>query len=329
MGPRALNLLSARAVETAKPRECEFYLRDGGGLFVRVYPSGLRRACYRFDDAAGRTRRIEHPLPMGRAPGHLTLEAARAWRDEMTALRARGVNPVDAELAKRRANALRVAARPGKRTNRAPAAASAPLPAAPAPAVYPSGSFGAVANEFYTRVICRDYRRPGDVRRILDADLLPALGQLPIATLRLGEMQSTLNAIVDRGSPVAANRALLVVKKIMRYARTQGHIEVNPLADITRRDVGGKEGERDRALSFDELATFWRVIAAHEGLSWQVRGCLQLLTLTGQRIGETLPRPGATWISRPDSGAYPPRTRRAAPHLVHLPAWRSSCSVDP
>ena len=85
-GPRALNLLSSHAVDTAKPREREFYLRDGGGLFVRVYPSGLRRACYRFDDAKGRTRRIEHPLPMGRGPGHLTLEAARFCRDEMTTL---------------------------------------------------------------------------------------------------------------------------------------------------------------------------------------------------------------------------------------------------
>jgi integrase len=324
MGSRALNLLTAKAVDNARPREREYYLRDGAGLFVRVYPSGLRRACYRFDDAAGRTRRIEHPTPLQR--GGLTLEKARAWRDELTALRAAGVNPVDTLLAQRRANALRVAARPGKRARKAPTThssnrpgggrADAPLADLPA---FPSATFGAIAVEYLTRVIARTYRDPSQARRLVEADLLPQLGALPIATLRLADVQGVLNTIVDRGAPVAANRALLMAKKILRYARVQGHIESNLLADVTRADVGGREGERERALAFDEIPVFWRVVSTHAGLAWQTRACLLLLLLTGQRIGETL---AARWADVDlEAGLWrlPAETTKAGrPHLVHL-----------
>jgi len=264
---------------------------------------------------------------MGKGDGALTLAQARAWRAELAALRLRGVDPVRAEMDKREAHALRVAAKPN--VGRV--------------ADYGSGTFGAIAEEFYGRVIARTYEDPSQVRRILDTDLLPALGSLPVATLRLGDVQAALNRIVDRGSPVAANRALLIAKKVTKYARVQGHCDMNPLADISRRDVGGREGQRERALSDAEIVLFWRALnGQHEvarpvacgtrngqptagymrrglRIDWQARACLQLLLLTGQRIGETLL---AQWHHVDlDAGTWSlpaENTKANRPHLVHL-----------
>jgi integrase len=332
---RAANLLQVRFIETAKPKAADYYLNDGARLAVRVYPSGLKRFCYRFE-AAGRMRRVEHDRPFGKGPGTLSLTEARAWRNELDELRRQGIDPVTRTIAQREQSRrlVEIAARP--RTPRPEAAAI----------VYPAGTFGAIAEEFYRRVIERTYRQPQAVRRILAADLLPELGQRPLATLRLGDVQTVLNGIVDRGAPVSANRALLVAKRILRYARMQGHIEVNPLAELTRRDVGGSEGERERALSFDEIPVLWRVLAGNgEGvkrtvrefqrkdgravagyaraglhLHWQARACLQLLLLTGQRIGETL---AARWGDVDLAAGLwripPENTKTNRPHLVHLP----------
>lgn len=295
--PRAANLLTVKKLQAAKPRAVDYYLRDGAGLFVRVYPSGRKAFVYRFE-VDGRTRKVEHEKPFGTAADTLSLEAARTWRAQQHALRLAGRDPVQA---KRSARTLR-------RLALTPAGD------------YPAGSFGAIALEFFARIIEPEYKDPVQFKRVLTADLLPAIGRRPVAELRLGEIQTALNAIVDRGSKVAANRALLAAKKVLRYARTQGHIEVNVLADITRRDVGGKEGERARALNFDEIPVFWQGISTHPGLSWQVRACLLFLLLTGQRIGEAL---AATWADIDTATGLwripASNAKNGRAHVVHLP----------
>jgi integrase len=332
---RAANLLQAKAIDAARPKPTDYYLRDGAGLFVRVYPSGQKRFTYRFD-VGGRARRIEHPRPYGKGTGTVTLAEARQWRNEMDELRRQGIDPVAAELAKR--GQLRRAVAASVEANR--------RDALPADVDYPAGSFGAIAREYYTRVIQRRHRRPAAFLAVLNRALLPGLGARPIGSLRLGDVQAVLNPIVDRGTNVAANRALLTAKQVFKYAHVQGHIESNPIAGITRRDVGGPEGQRERNLSFEEIATFWRVLTggatvrrtvrefarkdgrkikgyAREGvnLGWQSRACLQLLLLCGQRAGETL---AARWGDFDlDAGIWripPANTKSGRAHVVHLPS---------
>lgn len=333
---RSANQLQVRFVEAARPKDRDFYLNDGARLAVRVYPSGRKTFCYRYE-LAGRMRRVEHAKPFGKGPGTLTLAEARAWRSELDELRAQGIDPVAATLAQR--NHIRRVLAPAPRAIARNAAPAAPIE-------YPAGTFGAIADEFYRRVIERQYRRPQDVRRMLDKDLLPELGARALCSLTLRDVQGVLNAIIDRGAPVQANRLLLIAKRVLRYARMQGHIDANPIAELTRRDVGGTERERERNLSFDEIAIFWRVltgaakvvrtvqasarangreVAAYqrEGLHLEpaTRACLQMLVLTGQRIGETML---ARWADLDlDAGIWkiPPETTKSGrPHLVHLPS---------
>jgi integrase len=333
--PRGANQLQVRTIEAARPRARDYYLNDGNRLALRVYPSGKKTFVYRYE-LDGRMRRVEHAKPFGKGPGTLSLAEARAWRSELDELRAHGIDPVAATLAQR--HQLRRAV-----------AAAAPHGAPPgaAPIDYPLGTFGAIANEFYARVIARQYRRPQGARRMLDADLLPHLGARPLASITLRDVQAVLNAIVDRGAPVQANRVLLLAKRVLRYARMQGHIEVNPIAELTRRDVGGTEGERERALSLDEIAGFWRVLVGAVPVKRPVRGfarkdgrtvvapyargglhiepatraCLQMLLLTGQRVGETLlARWGDIDLERCEWRIPAQNTKTGRAHLVHLPS---------
>lgn len=333
--PRSANLLQVRTIEAARAKPVDYYLSDGARLAVRVYPTGRKAFTYRYD-IAGRTRRVEHPKPFGKGPGTLSLTEARHWRNELDALRAQGIDPVAHELGRRDQLRRAIAAAADRRARRDGARAID----------YPPGTFGAIADEFYCRVIERTYRQPQAVRRILDADLLPELGPRPIASLRLGDVQTVLNRIVDRGAPIGANRALLIAKRVMRYARMQGHIELNPLAELTRRDVGGPEGERERVLSFEEIPMLWRVLAgdgegirrqvaefrrqdgrvikgyARSGLhvQWQARECLRLLLLTGQRIGEMLAARWGDFDLAAGLWRIPPENAKSGrAHLVHLP----------
>lgn len=75
MALTALNLLSARKVETAQPRPKVYQLRDGGSLFLRVQPNGSKLWWYRY-----RLGGAEQVYSIGVYP-KITLEAARAcWR---------------------------------------------------------------------------------------------------------------------------------------------------------------------------------------------------------------------------------------------------------
>jgi integrase len=73
-----------------------------------------------------------------------------------------------------------------------------------------------------------------------------------------------LDAIVDRGAPVTANRALSIIKRWLGWARERSYIEASPVADVKRPTV---EKSRDRVLTEDELRAVW-IAAGTLGYPW-------------------------------------------------------------
>lgn len=147
-------------------------------------------------------------------------------------------------------------------------------------------------DKFYKH-LSNHYRRPEQVKRRFVVNVLPALGKKQIQKVSRSEVSSLLQAIVDRGAPVEANRTLADVKHLWAYALEKGWIETNPLTPLTRKAVGGKEASRDRTLSWDELEAFL-VLLKQE---WRNPGrtmapatilSLYLCLLTGQRASEVL-----------------------------------------
>src|SRR5262249_25812819 len=117
--------------------------------------------------------------------------------------------------------------------------------------------------------------------RMLEKDVRPTWGDRKVTSITRRDVISLLDDVVGRGSPVAANRLLAVIRKMFRWAARQGIVSTSPAYEIDR--PGGRETSRERALSDAEIAEVWR---ASERLEAPYSQLVRLLLVTGQRRGE-------------------------------------------
>lgn len=92
-----------------------------------------------------------------------------------------------------------------------------------------------------------------EVRRMFEKDVLPALGAMAVADVRKGDVAAMLDHIRERGVGRMANLMLSLVRQMFRFAVARDWIEADPTASLKKADFGGKEVERDRVLSEDEI----------------------------------------------------------------------------
>ncbi|WP_084518687.1 integrase arm-type DNA-binding domain-containing protein [Bradyrhizobium sp. th.b2] len=83
-----------------------------------------------------------------------------------------------------------------------------------------------------------------------------AWGSEPAASVTDDDIADLLDEIAEE-APVSANRTQSILHKVFKWAMQPGrkHAPTNPLAGLERR--GGKEKQRDRVLSDDEIRTLW------------------------------------------------------------------------
>jgi integrase len=150
------------------------------------------------------------------------------------------------------------------------------------------GTVKELADEFYSRYLLKQRTRPDIPKQILDADIVPALGNMRLVEVKPRDIIKALDPIVDRGAHTLANRALSVIKQMFSYGVSRGLIPFNPASEIKRSVVGGKEAPKDRALSLGEIRTLWLGLddEALSRVSPQVKIGLKILLLTGVRTGE-------------------------------------------
>jgi integrase len=126
-------------------------------------------------------------------------------------------------------------------------------------------------------------QRRGDwqaVERALRLDLGTRFGDRPISSITRSDLFEVIDSIVERGSPVHANRLLWMMKPLFRWCVERQFIAVDPAAPISRPT---KEKSRDRVLSLPELARIWRAAVL---LNYPFGPIVQLLMLTAQRRDE-------------------------------------------
>lgn len=98
--------------------------------------------------------------------------------------------------------------------------------------------------------------------------------------IRRADIIELIDRVVDRGSPVAANRVLAAVRKFLNWTVDRGLIEVSPAARVK---APTEETSRDRVLSDAELRLAW---LACEKIEQPFRSIVRLLILTAQRRDE-------------------------------------------
>ncbi|MBJ7410854.1 MAG: integrase arm-type DNA-binding domain-containing protein [Phenylobacterium sp.] len=111
-------------------------------------------------------------------------------------------------------------------------------------------------------------------------------------------------------SPIAANRLLALIRRVLRWAVREKLIDANPAMDID----GSAEVERERVLKTQELARIW---AGAEAMGYPYGPLVQLLILTAQRRNEVAEAPwseidGNAWRLADD------RAKRGKGHLIPL-----------
>jgi len=173
---------------------------------------------------------------------------------------------------------------------------------------------GQLADEYYARMIKNRLKHPNVVRCRIDKDIRPALGKMPVETVKPRHVDELLQAIVKRGAPTMANDVLRLLQRMFDYAVKRHIIEVNPAIAFGVTDAGGKEKGRERALSLDEIAILFAAMKTAKGFSRQNDLTIRLLLILGVRKMELL---GARWQEFDlDAGVW------------HLPAIRTKTEKD-
>lgn len=122
-----------------------------------------------------------------------------------------------------------------------------------------------------------------EYKRIIDNELVPALGDLPIKEVSKHQIISMLdNKAYEDGSPTMANRIRARLSKMYTFAVGRGLAEYNPVSTIPTYQEG--ENKRDRYYTEKEIKKIWK---AFENQEEPARSIFKLLLLTGQRKGET------------------------------------------
>ena len=119
-----------------------------------------------------------------------------------------------------------------------------------------------------------------EVERVVAKEILPTFRGQRLSEIKRPDVIAWLDAIVDRGAPISANRALSWFKGLCNFAVERGILDVSPIAAIK---APSPETPRDRVLSDDELRIVWQAADALEPV---YAGFIKLLILTGQRLRE-------------------------------------------
>jgi len=211
------------------------------GFGVRVSPSGTKSFVLLY-----RFRGLPRRLTLGRYPV-LGLGEARDLAKETLNQVARGIDP-----------------RQGKEES---------------PATY---LFEEVASEF-VRVHCGRRNRERtrkETARILHIDFVSRWKRRDVRDIGRKDVLDVLDAIVERGAPVAANNALAAIRKFFNWCFERGVIASNPCNGIKKL---AKSETRDRVLSDEELRSIWQ---ASDTIGYPFGALVQLLILTAQRRTE-------------------------------------------
>ena len=238
-----------RGIKALKPtgKRYEVSETNGRGLRLRVSATGMKTFVYVFR----RTGKLQR-LTLG-AVGDITLNDAHAIHSELRK-RARAGEAIQA---------LRAYIGSGRT----------------------SGDYTVkdLANEWMERRVKVKRKTWRDVDRMLEKDVIPYLGDRPVDDVKAREITGMLDLIVDRGSPVSANRCAALVKQMFKFAIGRGIVHTSPCVALEK--PGGAEPPRDRNLTDAEIKRLWQRLDK-AGMTPGTRGAIRFLLVTGQRRGE-------------------------------------------
>ncbi|MGR3747546.1 tyrosine-type recombinase/integrase [Paracoccus sp. (in: a-proteobacteria)] len=225
-------MLTVARIRSLKPAERPYKVSDGAGLYLNVSPTGARSWRYNYKNASGKAR----TLTLGQFPD-MGLQDARIALAEAKRQIAKNIDPSDAK---------RLAAR-GKTAS-------------------PSDTFAVVFRRWYKRKL--PTWEPLNAERLekrFKADVMPVLGETPVAQIGPQDVLKVIRAIEGRGSIAMARRIRGAMSEVFRFAVAEGLADRDPARDIGAALAPKPKVERRRALPPELMAAFMTALAGYHG----------------------------------------------------------------
>ena len=203
MAKRKARPLTARGVEAIESDPiARREIPDGGapGLYLVVQPSGAKSWAYRYR-LQGKPKKVV----LGKFP-EMSLASARRKAENAADAVAHGGDPAAAKQAEKAAEK--------------------------AEALDPDHELvKTIVADFLTRHASKN-RSHAETVRLFEKDVLPKWGERRLDEISRRDVIRLLDAIVDRGSPVMANRVLAAVRKMCNWAVSRDIIAASPCAGV-------------------------------------------------------------------------------------------------
>lgn len=243
--------LSEAEIKGKKATSKQLTLFDGQGLFLLVKPTGAKGWRFKFT-FNGKS----HMMSFGSYPA-ITLKQARKLREQAHEQLANGINPAAARQQEKQAEIERTAA-----------------------------TFRVIAEDWHSRQTTLAESTRKLHRRRLDADIYPAIGEIPISDIT---PQMILNRVLRpmeaRGVGVLTRRVKNIVSQVFGYAIALGSVERNPTVDLAGALTTTKRGNRAAIINPADLAVLLRAIDTYTGTA-VVGAALRLAPMLFARPGE-------------------------------------------
>jgi integrase len=173
-----------------------------------------------------------------------------------------------------------------------------------------------VQGERFIERYCKPRNRSWrEVERQFKTEINPVWGKRKVQAIAKRDVLDLLDAIIDRGSPMTANRVFATVRKFFGWLIERDVVKESPCSGIKKPTP---EKSRERILTDDEVRLFWK---ATEGFDHPFGPMWRLLLLTGQRRKEVAGmRGGELEVDGEEPGWLIPgaRTKNGKEHFVPL-----------
>lgn len=290
--------LTVRAIEAAKGKDSPYKLIDGEGLQLRVAPDGKKTWLVRYV-VDGKERQYTLSKPYGDEAGMLGLEAAR---DEARAIRALARDGIDYQQKLIDERAAEELDRQREREQREAQERRLTV---------------RKLFERWAEIELTGRKDNGaETKRGLEKDVLRAIGERYAEDIKRADIMAVLDAVKARKADRLANRLLAEMRQMFGFALVREIVTADPTAGIKKKDVGGKDEERDRVLSEPEIRSL-PVALAGANLMHQTQHAIWAMLATCCRIGELT---GARVADVDlDAGVWTlPDTKNGKAHTIYL-----------
>ena len=276
--------LTALQVKSAKPKEKQGKLTDGGGLYLLVMPNGSKywRYDYRYLDK-------RKTLPLGVYPD-VSLSDARDLHAEARQKVKSGIDPTHERKVAKLTKGM-----------------------------VSENTFKAIAEEWFVRQMeNKSDGHKARARRLLEKDLYPSLGHFAIDAITPIEVLAALRKIESRSVDLA-HRAKQTCSLIFKYAIVTSRLINDPAQSLTGALKIAQTVHRAAIVDPGELGTLLRAIDEYVG-SPIVCAALKLSPILFQRPGEIRHMEWSE-INWEDSRWEIPaeKMKMRQPHIVPLP----------